>query len=152
MIETLEAPATAWVARFEELLRETLPHLRRIAPELSEETLIQFASQLVELRLGGRHGPASRESVNRCVAIYPTGTIASLPANPATHRRLRGLGYTRFLVKLEREGDSASFSTPVYAISQPSRVQLTDVAAQLWGLGAERIRVFDETGELLDAE
>jgi hypothetical protein len=51
--DTLEVPATAWLARFEGLLRETMPHLRRVAPELSEETLIQLGSRLVELRLGG---------------------------------------------------------------------------------------------------
>jgi hypothetical protein len=52
MTEILEAPATAWVARFERLLQETMPHLRRAAPELAEESLIQLASRLVELRLG----------------------------------------------------------------------------------------------------
>jgi hypothetical protein len=52
MTTTLETPATAWVARFERLLRETMPHLRRAAPELEEESLIQLASRLVELRLG----------------------------------------------------------------------------------------------------
>jgi hypothetical protein len=51
--DTLEVPATAWLARFEGLLRETMPHLRRVAPELPEETLIQLGSRLVELRLGG---------------------------------------------------------------------------------------------------
>jgi hypothetical protein len=51
--ESLEAPATAWLARFEGLLRETMPHLRHLAPELSEETLIQLGSRLVELKLGG---------------------------------------------------------------------------------------------------
>jgi len=30
-----------------------MPSLRRIAPELPEETLIQLGSRLVELRLGG---------------------------------------------------------------------------------------------------
>jgi hypothetical protein len=53
MTETLEAPAMAWVARFEGLLLETMPHLRRAAPELSEDELIGLASRLVELRLGG---------------------------------------------------------------------------------------------------
>jgi hypothetical protein len=51
--ETLEVPATAWLTRFEGLLRETMPYLRHIAPELAEETLIQLGSRLVELRLGG---------------------------------------------------------------------------------------------------
>jgi hypothetical protein len=51
--ETMEVPATAWLARFEGLLRETMPYLRRVAPELPEETLIQLGSRLVELRLGG---------------------------------------------------------------------------------------------------
>ena len=53
LTEPLEVPATAWLARFEGLLRETMPSLRRIAPELPEETLIQLGSRLVELRLGG---------------------------------------------------------------------------------------------------
>jgi hypothetical protein len=35
------------------MLQETMPQLRRVAPELSEEALIQLASRLVELRLGG---------------------------------------------------------------------------------------------------
>lgn len=48
-----EPRATAWVARFEAMLQETMPQLRRVAPELSEEALIQLASRLVELRLGG---------------------------------------------------------------------------------------------------
>lgn len=48
-----EPRATAWVARFEAMLQETMPQLRRAAPELSEEALIQLASRLVELRLGG---------------------------------------------------------------------------------------------------
>lgn len=52
--ETLNGPAAAWVARFERLLEETMPYLRRAAPELSEEELIQHASSLVEVRLGGR--------------------------------------------------------------------------------------------------
>lgn len=51
--EPHEPHATAWVARFEAMLQETLPQLRRVAPELSEEALIQLASRLVELRLGG---------------------------------------------------------------------------------------------------
>jgi hypothetical protein len=51
--ETLDAHATAWVVRFERLLQETMPFLRRAAPELSEEELIQHASHLVEVRLGG---------------------------------------------------------------------------------------------------
>jgi hypothetical protein len=53
MTETMDAPATAWVARFAGSLREIMPKLRRIAPELSEEALIELASRLVELRLGG---------------------------------------------------------------------------------------------------
>jgi hypothetical protein len=57
MTESTMAPATAWVARFERLLQETMPHLRRAAPELSEEALIEFASHLVELRLGGLGEP-----------------------------------------------------------------------------------------------
>jgi hypothetical protein len=90
--------------------------------------------------------------VNRYGAIYPNGAVELLPANPATHRRLRGLGYTRFVVKLEREADSASFSAPVYASAQPSRVELQEIATQLWGLGAETIRVFDDDGALLEME
>lgn len=90
--------------------------------------------------------------MSRCGAIYPNGTVELLPANPATHRRLRGLGYTRFLMKLEREADKASFSAPVYASLQPSRVQLREIAAQLWGLDAEPIRVFDDDGMLLEME
>jgi hypothetical protein len=54
--ETMEVPATAWLARFEGMLLETMPSLRRLAPELSEETLIQLGSRLVELRLGGLAG------------------------------------------------------------------------------------------------
>jgi hypothetical protein len=50
---TQYAHAAAWVARFERLLQETMPHLRRAAPELTEEELIQHASHLVEVRLGG---------------------------------------------------------------------------------------------------
>jgi hypothetical protein len=90
--------------------------------------------------------------VSRCGAIYPNGTVELLPANPATHRRLRGLGYTRFLVKVEGEADRSSFSAPVYAGSQPSLAQLIEIAAQLWGLGAESIRVFDDDGVLLEVE
>jgi hypothetical protein len=90
--------------------------------------------------------------VSRCGAIYPNGTIEILPANPATHRRLRGLGYSRFLVKVEREADRAAFSAPVYASSQPSLEQLTEVAARLWGSGAETIHVFDDDGVLLATE
>lgn len=52
-MEILETPATAWVERFAGLLQETMPHLRRFAPELSEDALIEIASRLVELRLGG---------------------------------------------------------------------------------------------------
>jgi hypothetical protein len=84
--------------------------------------------------------------------IYPNGTTELLPATPANHRRLRGIGYTRFVVKLEREADQGSSSAPVYATAQPSRRQLLDVAAQLWGPGAEMILVFDEDGELLEME
>jgi hypothetical protein len=51
--ERLDTHAAAWVARFEALLQETMPHFRRAAPELSEEELILHASHLVELRLGG---------------------------------------------------------------------------------------------------
>jgi hypothetical protein len=51
--DTMEVPATTWLARFEGLLRETMPYLRHVAPELSEETLLQLGSRLVELRLGG---------------------------------------------------------------------------------------------------
>jgi hypothetical protein len=90
--------------------------------------------------------------VSRCGAIYPNGTIELLPANPATHRRLRGLGYTRFLVKVEREADHASFSAPVYAGARPSRAQVIEIAAKLWGLGAEVIRVFDDDGVLVETE
>jgi hypothetical protein len=90
--------------------------------------------------------------VSRCGAIYPNGTVEVLPANPSTHRRLRGLGYSRFLVKVEREADRASFSAPVYASSQPSFAQLTELAAKLWGLGAETIHVFDDDGTLLATE
>jgi hypothetical protein len=90
--------------------------------------------------------------VSRCGAIYPNGTVELLPANPATHRRLRGLGYTRFLVKVEREADRASFSAPVYAGSRPSLAQLIEIAAQLWGGGAESLRVFDDDGVLLEVE
>jgi hypothetical protein len=90
--------------------------------------------------------------VSQCGVIYPNGATELLPENPATHRRLRGLGYTRFLLKLERESDHASFSAPVYASSQPSRAQLMDIAAQLWETAAEMIRVFDENGELLEME
>jgi hypothetical protein len=53
MTTTFVTPATAWIARFEGLLQETMPHLRRAAPELSEDDLIRMASCLVELRLGG---------------------------------------------------------------------------------------------------
>jgi len=90
--------------------------------------------------------------VRRCGAIYPNGTVELLPANPTTHRRLRGLGYTRFLIKLERASDSASFSAPVYASARPSLSQLMEVAALLWGVGAETIRVYDDDGVLLAAE
>ena len=48
---TLDTRALAWVARFEVLLREAMPHVRRAAPELSEDDLIQCASRLVESRL-----------------------------------------------------------------------------------------------------
>jgi hypothetical protein len=51
--EPREPHAAAWVARFEAMMQETMPQLRRVAPELSEEALIQLASRLVELRLGG---------------------------------------------------------------------------------------------------
>ncbi|HEY2067174.1 MAG TPA: hypothetical protein VGG84_14560 [Gemmatimonadaceae bacterium] len=51
--EPHEPHAAAWVARFEAMLQETMPQLRQVAPELSEEALIQLASRLVELRLGG---------------------------------------------------------------------------------------------------
>lgn len=90
--------------------------------------------------------------MTRCAAIYPTGSMELLPANPATHRRLRGLGYQRFLIKAEREADGASFSAPVYASARPTRAQLTDVAAQLWGLAGETIHAFDEDGELLEID
>jgi hypothetical protein len=100
----------------------------------------------------GRYRHWRSATVSRCGVIYPNGATELLPANPATHRRLRGLGYTRFLLKLEREVDHASFSAPVYASSQPSRAQLMDIAAQLWESSAEMIRVFDEDGELLEME
>lgn len=57
MTETTKTHATEWVARFERLLQDTMPHLRRAAPELSEEALIDFASRIVELRLGGLVDP-----------------------------------------------------------------------------------------------
>jgi hypothetical protein len=90
--------------------------------------------------------------VSRCGAVYPNGTVEILPANPATHRRLRGLGYSRFLVKVQREADRATFSAPVYASSQPSMERLTEVAARLWGFTVETIHVFDDDGVLLATE
>jgi hypothetical protein len=53
MTETLDAHAIPWVARFEGLLLEMLPHLRRAAPDLHEDELIQLGSRLAERRLGG---------------------------------------------------------------------------------------------------
>ena len=52
--DTLDTRASAWVARFEALLRESMPHVRQAAPELSEDDLIQHASRLVESRLAAR--------------------------------------------------------------------------------------------------
>ncbi len=48
-----DAPAKAWVERFQTLLEQTMPYMRRAAPELSEEELLIHASYLVEVRLGG---------------------------------------------------------------------------------------------------
>jgi hypothetical protein len=53
MTSTPQSRAPAWVERFEGLLLETMPHLRRAAPGLTEEQLLETASRLVELRLGG---------------------------------------------------------------------------------------------------
>jgi hypothetical protein len=52
MAEMVNSHSREWVARFERLLQETMPHLRRAAPELSEEALLQLGSRLVEIRLG----------------------------------------------------------------------------------------------------
>jgi hypothetical protein len=53
---------------------------------------------------------------------------------------------------LEREGDQLTLSAPVYAKSQPSWRELATIAAQLWPPGAGVIHIFDENGELFDAE
>jgi len=51
MTTSLEALATARVERFAVLLREMMPKVRRLAPHISEEELIEIASKLVEHRL-----------------------------------------------------------------------------------------------------
>lgn len=51
---TVDTRASAWVVRFEVLLRESMPHVRQAAPELCEDDLIQHASRLVESRLAAR--------------------------------------------------------------------------------------------------
>jgi hypothetical protein len=90
--------------------------------------------------------------VSRCVVIYPAGGAEVVPANPANHRRLRALGFSRFIVKLEREQGVPQDSAPIYARSQPSKHELADAAAQLWGIDSGFLSVFDENGELLASE
>ena len=51
MTTTLEALAAARVERFAMLLREMMPNIRRLAPNISEEELIEIASKLAEHRL-----------------------------------------------------------------------------------------------------
>jgi hypothetical protein len=58
MTTSLEALAAARVERFAVLLREMMPKVRRLAPQISEEELIEITAKLVENRLaddaGGR--------------------------------------------------------------------------------------------------
>jgi hypothetical protein len=51
MTTTLEALAAARVDRFATLLREMMPKVRRLAPNVSEEELIEIAAKLAEHRL-----------------------------------------------------------------------------------------------------
>jgi hypothetical protein len=56
-----EALAEARVERFAVLLRETMPKIRRLAPHISEEELIEITSKLVEDRLTDADSDPHRE-------------------------------------------------------------------------------------------
>lgn len=61
MTKSLEALAAARVERFAALLREMMPNVRRLAPHISEEELIEIASKLAEHRLADEASGTQRD-------------------------------------------------------------------------------------------
>lgn len=48
---TPNAPTGEWIDRFGDIVGEVMPALRRMAPDLSDDTLLPLAARLAELRL-----------------------------------------------------------------------------------------------------